>query len=952
MTQIQFSSALFCQRVSQAIIDALGDGMADGSDCVNRNLYVSSSEIGNIRTLNIVPPEGGFGNIDLETQPMSISGEWVTAFYNLTSLSMTDLYLQNISPLGQLTGRLTYLNLSNNRIGDISPLRALKESLTYLDLSGNQISTGYSDLGRFTKLTTLKLQNTGLSNLYELFQPPSCDMEYDETTWEPIACIDSETGERYAQEPTNSKLAEVLQVLDISNNEYMSHDKLEEDKSGECEGALYAFNDYSQYLVMTELYAAHDNLNSDDLICVGELSRLTKLDVSNNHIDDFSSVKSKSYTMLDASSQIFSRSAASLDYEPLPLLFTQAGEQDYFSGMAASSNIAVARGDLSLNNAQFNGDKVRFQNAAIASTENEEPHPATVTVPAGTGVFANSKLEVYFTGQVVTFNDSNLCNRIYQQGYSKSAFYDVEGNYTGSDEPVVLTNACNATKKQIAMVSGGSYQFLRLYLDEINDGASVDLTGLEAFSSLQVLSMNNNNLAAIDILANMYQLQHLWLNDNNLENDDWSTITNSLYGLGILYLNNNHMSVIPTEIGNLYRLGDLYLVNNGISDVSPLSYATTLTVLDLSENELITDFSGMVQDERACNPAILKLENAGVTRLPDASIIESGFTNLTSLNLNGNQITDETIANLSKAPRLDELYLNNNRITGTAGFSGIATLKKLFLDDNQITGVDGLLTLTRLAELHLKNNQISNIDNLNTLPALATLDLKNQTLTGQTEETDGTYELPAVFSQAITTVFPRVSGFQSAGNYTTENGTVDYDTMTATITDTAEPMTVTIPDGGLSGTTITVAYAGEDGEEEFSGTITNDTNNGAIIASTSANSFTVTSEEACMVLWSRDNGTTWNRLASSMVLGEPDMREFTLDQANSAQIVAAYAGDANDDHEVNVRDARKIVNTIMGKDSMTPLGEKLADVDGGNSMNVRDARIIINSIMGKAQINW
>ena len=72
MTRLQFADVLFCQRVSQAVNDSLGNGMADGSDCVNRNLYVSTSAIGNIQTLNIVPPEGGFGDIDWEGNYISI----------------------------------------------------------------------------------------------------------------------------------------------------------------------------------------------------------------------------------------------------------------------------------------------------------------------------------------------------------------------------------------------------------------------------------------------------------------------------------------------------------------------------------------------------------------------------------------------------------------------------------------------------------------------------------------------------------------------------------------------------------------------------------------------------------------------------------------------------------------------------------------------------------------
>ena len=938
MTRLQFSDALFCQRVSQAVNDSLGDGMADGSDCVNRNLYVSTAELGNIQTLNIVPPEDGFGSIDWETQSINIGGTWTTAFYNLTSLSITNMHVQSISALSSLRGRLTYLDLSGNRISDVSPLLTLRETLTYLNLSKNPISEGLRSIGEFTALTTLNLSSTDVVNYEELFMPADVEIEYDE-----------ETGEPLTEPETSSNLAKVLQVFDISNNESMSGEK--EENYGSCDGGLTSFESYAQDLAITELYAYNNNLNSDDLICISALQHLGKLDVSNNHIDDFSSIKSKTFTSLAVDSQSFVRAVESLDYSPLPAIFTQAQEEDYFEGAVTAPNDSVMQDDLTLVNAQFNGDKIRFVNAAIASAGGPNPQPATVMVPAGTGAFENSKLEIYFTGQVVTFNDTNLCSEIYRQGENGIAFYDIDWNTSWAPEnPIVLTNACDTTK-QIALVSGGSYQFYRLELDGINDGEIVDLKGLEEFTGLQVLSLQNNGLTDITALRDMYQLMQLWLNDNNLGSDAWEVITDYLTSLNVLYLNNNHMSEISSSMANLEDLGSLYLVNNGIRDVSPLADATSLTVLDLSENALITDFSGMAQEESACNPSILKLENAGVTRIPDASVIAAGFSNLTSLNLNGNQITDETIANLASASRLDELYLNNNRLTSTAGFSGITKLKKLFLDNNQIADVSGLTSLTKLAELHMNSNQVDDIAGLETLPLLATIDIKNQTLT-DTLDTEGPYILPAVFTQAKTMSLPNVSGFQSAGNYTIVNGTIDYDAMTVTITDTSEAMVVTIPDGGLAGTNLTVTHGnGGNDEEELSSIITDRTNGGATVEVISANSFTVTSDKACMVLWTQDNGTSWTRLSSSAVEGNSHARTFSISPTEGMQIVVAYIGDANSDSNVNVRDARKIVNTIIGRDTLSSLEEKLADVDGRNGVNVRDARAIINNIMG-AEINW
>ncbi len=936
MTRLQFADVLFCQRVSQAVNDSLGNGMADGSDCVNRNLYVSTSAIGNIQTLNIVPPEGGFGDIDWEGNYISISGGWARAFYNLTSLSITNMHVRDISPLQNISGNLTYLDLSNNKINDVSALGALKDKLVYLDISNNPVgSTGFDKLSEFTELTTLKLVNIGLGDFGILFQP--VEPEYDD-----------ETGEPLTEPESSSNLAKVLRILDISNNESVSCEKVGESS---CEESLEELSNYADDLIISELYASNDNLDASDLPHIASLRNLEKLDVSNNHIGNFSAIKSKELISLKADSQIFKRAVNGLDYRPLPQIFTQAGQENYFERIPNAPNTAVALDELNLDNAQFYESNVRFVNAVIASESSRNPHPATVSIPDGTGAFENSRLEVYFTGQIVSFNDVNLCNSVYAQGAIGTAFYDINGelNLDASEGPVVITNACN-TSKQIALIPEGSSKFLRLTLDSINGGEETDLTGLEEFYNIEVLSLNNNGLTNIDQLEDLTQVKHLWLNDNNLDSYNWTTITNYLTSLQILYLNNNNMSEISTDLANLTRLANLYLVNNGISDVVPLAQASRLTVLDLSENNLITDFSGMIQEESKCNPSLLKLENAGVISIPDAWIMNE-FSNLASLNLNGNQITDDTIANLAFAQRLDELYLNNNQITSTSGFSDITNLKKLFLDGNQITDVSGLSSLSRLAELHLSNNQIKNITGLNILPSLATLDLKNQTLTGTTSDTTGAYNLPAVFSQATTLSFPTVTGFQSAGNYTIVNGTMDYDEMIATMIDKSEEMTVTIPDGSLAGTTVTVTYSPE--VEEFTWNITNNTGDGATIATTSANSFTVTSDKACMVLWTSDNGQTWNRLNSSTVPGNNNMRAFDLEQVTSgAEIVVAYIGDVDGNNTLNVLDARAIVYHILEKTSLSKEQEKIADVDGNNTLNVLDARAIIYDILDKAKINW
>lgn len=138
----------------------------------------------------------------------------------------------------------------------------------------------------------------------------------------------------------------------------------------------------------------------------------------------------------------------------------------------------------------------------------------------------------------------------------------------------------------------------------------------------------------------------------------------------------------------------------------------------------------------------------------------------------------------------------------------------------------------------------------------------------------------------------------------------------------------------------------------FSGNLIDNTGGGATIVSNSPTSFSVSSDKACMVLWTRNGGATWNRLSSTTVVGDDNMRRFSMEQASGADVVVSYIGDVNNDYTVNVRDARKITNAIMGSVSFNTLEERLADVDGRNGYNVRDVRAIVKYIMGGSEIGW
>ncbi|MEG5162866.1 leucine-rich repeat domain-containing protein, partial [Microcoleus sp. AT3-A2] len=128
-------------------------------------------------------------------------------------------------------------------------------------------------------------------------------------------------------------------------------------------------------------------------------------------------------------------------------------------------------------------------------------------------------------------------------------------------------------------------------------------------------------------------------------------------------------------------------------DISFLGSLTNLTTLNLSNNR-ITDYSFL-----------------------------GSLTNLTTLNLNNNQITDYSF--LGSLTNLTTLYLYNNQISDISFFGSLTNLTTLDLSYNQITDISFLGSLTNLTTLNLSNNRITDYSFLGSLTNLTTLNLDN-----------------------------------------------------------------------------------------------------------------------------------------------------------------------------------------------------------------------------------
>jgi len=108
------------------------------------------------------------------------------------------------------------------------------------------------------------------------------------------------------------------------------------------------------------------------------------------------------------------------------------------------------------------------------------------------------------------------------------------------------------------------------------------------------------------------------------------------------------------------------------------------------------------------NPTLTKEEfiEAAIRKAakkPTGELTKADLEKVTKLSFSGKKLT-EVPKGLEKLTKLEELYLNNNRLTDVKGLEKLTQLRELHLSLNQLTDVKGLEKLTQLQTLWLTNN--------------------------------------------------------------------------------------------------------------------------------------------------------------------------------------------------------------------------------------------------------
>lgn len=264
-----------------------------------------------------------------------------------------------------------------------------------------------------------------------------------------------------------------------------------------------------------------------------------------------------------------------------------------------------------------------------------------------------------------------------------------------------------------------------------------DLTGMEYFRDLELLSLSGNRISNISVLKSLDKLKTLDLSSNSINtfkvngafdsletlNLNGNTIpslelSNSLNNLKTLDVRNNVLSKI--EITNSLNETESFLFSNCYTEefIASDSFAN-LVYIDGSSNKLtnikaISDITNLKTIDFASNKVI---------ELPDFG----QMSNLESLDLSENNLT--TVSFVSENKYMKELNLKGNDIDEIVSIEGMVNLKKLDLTLNKLKSVSTLQVLKQLEELKLNGNMINSSYGINKLDSLEYLDLSNNDLT-------------------------------------------------------------------------------------------------------------------------------------------------------------------------------------------------------------------------------
>lgn len=212
---------------------------------------------------------------------------------------------------------------------------------------------------------------------------------------------------------------------------------------------------------------------------------------------------------------------------------------------------------------------------------------------------------------------------------------------------------------------------------DISENEITTLSSIGHLEKLKILNATDNRLTVINSLSNLKALEKISLSNNPLSEGAMTALA-CLGNVSSVEANNcgiDKLTGIP-----VVSLKELYVSNNNLENLSGLSEAKMLEILDVSHNYLTN------AEELSALTALIELDMRG-----------NGLTN---------------IAGLKNLLNLKEVYLGQNGIVDKDldYLAGMLKLEKLDLSDNLIFGLDWRKDLSVLKEVNVSNTALDKQD--------------------------------------------------------------------------------------------------------------------------------------------------------------------------------------------------------------------------------------------------
>lgn len=219
-----------------------------------------------------------------------------------------------------------------------------------------------------------------------------------------------------------------------------------------------------------------------------------------------------------------------------------------------------------------------------------------------------------------------------------------------------------------------------------------DLTGIEAFTSLKRLLLDNNALTEINV-AGLSQLEILKVDNNKLNVLDCSG-NNKLQSLSV---NNNLLTQL--DVSENHDLWSLEVSQNQLAEIN-VSNNPKLTDLTLGNNEL-----SEIDLSKNVNLWDLTINDNNLT-----SLNVSNSPELWYLGASGNELTE---IKLQGAESLEFLTVGDNKLS-YMNLSGLPALREIYAEHNELTSLI-LENKPVLYQIYVEDNELSELD-LSLLP--------------------------------------------------------------------------------------------------------------------------------------------------------------------------------------------------------------------------------------------